>query len=247
MCTASWAPRPDGYTLCFNRDERRTRAPALPPTVREAGTIRFLAPLDGDFGGTWIAVNQFGVSLGLLNRYQAQAAPEPADPRSRGLVILDLIGAPDLSTLARELPRLPLAQHRPFTLVGAAPGQPALLAAWDGSDLTTTRHAAAGLILTSSSVTEPEVARARTGLFAALPRVDGDALEAIHRSHLPARDRRSVCMHRPEAETQSYSRVEVTRSEIALRHEAQAPCLQGPDLRLHLARTGRPAPETSRS
>jgi hypothetical protein len=240
MCTASWAPRPDGYTLCFNRDERRTRAPELPAAVRQAAGVAFLAPLDGDAGGTWIAVNQWGVTLSLLNRYQLSPAPDPPQPRSRGLVILDLITTPDLAAVEAGLGHLPLAQHRPFTLVAAQPGQPALVAGWDGTGLMLTHHQPAGLILTSSSVSEPEVALARRALFAGLPQINGDTLEATHRSHLPERGRRSVCMHRPEAETRSYSRIEVTESAIELRHIAGAPCVTRTGQQLSLPRAGRP-------
>lgn len=250
MCTASWAPRPDGYTFCFNRDERRTRAPALPPAARDADGIAFLAPLDGDFGGTWIAVNQFGITLALLNRYQHAVAPEPREPRSRGLIILDLIAAANLATIETGLRRLPHDQHRPFSLLAIAPGSPAMIAAWNGRALVVTRHANPGLILTSSSVTEPEVALARTATFAALSPVSAESLEAVHRSHRPERGRRSVCMHRPEAETQSYSRIEVTPEGVRMRHIAGSPCLlivpapqqfnAGP-VELHLQRAKRPA------
>ena len=66
MCTVSWLPEPGGFTLCFNRDERRTRGAALPPESRRAGGRAFLAPYDSDHGGTWLAVNDAGLALGLL-------------------------------------------------------------------------------------------------------------------------------------------------------------------------------------
>ncbi len=224
MCTASWAPRPDGYTFCFNRDERRTRAPALPAAVRERDGVSFLAPLDGDFGGTWLAVNQWGLTLALLNRYQPAAAPPPADPRSRGLIILDLIPAPDLAAVDERLRRMPQKHHRPFTLLAIAPGAPVNRFAWDGARLQYDQHAAPGLILTSSAVGEAEVAPARVATFASLPAVTAELLEQAHRSHRPERGPRSVCMHRPEAETQSYSRVDVTADGVTLTHVDRSPC-----------------------
>lgn len=224
MCTVSWLPRSDGYSLWFNRDERLTRAPATAPAVRERGGVTFIAPLDGDFGGTWLAVNRFGLTLGLVNRYRVPEYTPPAAPRSRGLLPLDLINAATRAEALRRLPDLPLTDTQPFTLLVAAPGSGIALAAWDGGTLGITEHEAAGLVLTSSSVTEPEVAAARQRTFAALGEPTAAALTAIHRSHLPERGRLSICMHREDAETQSFSRVAVGPDRIVFDHVPDAPC-----------------------
>ena len=236
MCTASWAPGPDGYSFCFNRDERRTRAPALPPAERTHDGVHFLAPLDGDFGGTWIAVTTHGLTFGLLNRYQDEAVAEPEDLRSRGLLIPELVTAPDLMAVASRLEALDITRYRPFSLIAVAPGHPALVGAWDGRTLRLQRHRQAGLLLTSSAVDQPEVAEARTRTFAALAEVTPAALESAHRSHWPERGARSVCMHRPDAQTQSYSRVLVTPQLVALHHTASAPCERTGPVSLQLPR-----------
>ena len=67
MCTVTWTRRPDGYSVFFNRDELRSRKEALPPRVHDDGTVSYVAPEDGDFGGTWLSVNGAGVTIGLLN------------------------------------------------------------------------------------------------------------------------------------------------------------------------------------
>ena len=56
MCTVSWIHQGPGYQLFCNRDEKHTRRPASKPQLLTRGGVRFLAPIDGDFGGTWIAV-----------------------------------------------------------------------------------------------------------------------------------------------------------------------------------------------
>src|SRR5262245_8061057 len=76
--TVSWTPTREGYALRFNRDERRTRGPGLPPGMMEGDGVRFLAPTDADAGGTWIGVNQFGLTVGLLNRYH-EAPHDPGE------------------------------------------------------------------------------------------------------------------------------------------------------------------------
>lgn len=242
MCTVSWLPSSDGYTLCFNRDERFTRAPAEPPAVRVRDGVRFLAPLDGDAGGTWFAVNEFGLSFGLLNRYQVSGYQPAAAPRSRGLLVLDLASAPTLpDALVRLTPYL-LSLTQPFTLIIAEPGQPAGITTWDGGVLSTALQAEPGLLRTSSSVTEPEVAESRRALFAASAPYTAESLAALHRSHLPERGRRSVCMHREDAETQSYSEAIVGRESISLRHVPDAPCRGRPLPLLTLSRRLLPCP-----
>ena len=67
MCTVSWLHSPNGYHLLCNRDEKRTRSSAIAPRISVNGAVQFIAPLDQDFGGTWIATNEFGTSICLLN------------------------------------------------------------------------------------------------------------------------------------------------------------------------------------
>jgi hypothetical protein len=224
MCTVSWLPDSLGYSLCFNRDERFTRAPALPPAVRESAGTRYIAPTDGDFGGTWLASNEFGLTIGILNRYRVPGYLPPAEPRSRGLLPMALIAQPTVTEALSALHALDLRSVQPFALVAVGAGEPVGLAAWDGSALEFSGHRESGLILTSSSVTEPEVAASRRALFAALPEITIDALVALHRSHLPDRGRCSVCMHRDDAETRSFSEVRVTADRICFLHTPDSPC-----------------------
>src|SRR5258707_15575033 len=110
MCTATWIRTRDGYELFFNRDELATRKPALPPAAREREGVRFLAPEDGDAGGTWIGVNERAIAVGLANGTEPEQSLDDFDAgrrpgieiverllwlrtsfRSRGLLVLDLL------------------------------------------------------------------------------------------------------------------------------------------------------------
>src|SRR6516165_11404356 len=97
MCTLSWIYQGAGYHLFCNRDEKHTRRPASKPQLLTRGGMRFLAPIDGDFGGTWIAVNESGLSLALLNRGPASTAQ-----LSRGLIVMNLIALPSLVDVAER-------------------------------------------------------------------------------------------------------------------------------------------------
>ena len=97
VCTVTWLREPSGYRLFFNRDELRSRLEAEPPRRHEGraadgAAVAFLAPVDGDHGGTWIAANEHGVTVGLVNGYRRADASAPADVRSRGLLVRDLAG-----------------------------------------------------------------------------------------------------------------------------------------------------------
>src|SRR5207247_8144580 len=101
MCTVSWLHEPGGYQLLCNRDEKLTRAAALPPRIRERDGVRYVAPVDGDFGGAWIGSNEFGVSICLLT-----GVGEPHGYRSRGLLIPDLLSAMSSMEVSRRVSRL---------------------------------------------------------------------------------------------------------------------------------------------
>jgi hypothetical protein len=63
----SWVYEHDGYHLLCNRDEKKSRASGLGPRVQARHGVQFIAPIDPESGGTWIAVNEFGLSTCLLN------------------------------------------------------------------------------------------------------------------------------------------------------------------------------------
>ena len=75
MCTATWRFDESGYDLLFNRDERRSRSPGEPPRRDESDGICFLAPRDSAAGGTWIGVNDHGVSIFLLTYIMPKFTP----------------------------------------------------------------------------------------------------------------------------------------------------------------------------
>ena len=106
VCTMSWLRDEDGYDLFFNRDEKRARLPAEPPAVRRVGSTAVLAAKDGEAGGSWLAVNEHGLTLALLNGYlgaDAATAPETGQWISRGKLVMDLSDCAVVSELAERL------------------------------------------------------------------------------------------------------------------------------------------------
>jgi hypothetical protein len=216
MCTVSWLHEPGRYHLLCNRDEKRTRGIAEPPRWIERGGARYIAPIDPDGGGSWIAVNDNGLSLCVLN-----GAPRRGE-RSRGLVIPDLIWARSIDDCSFLVAQLDLTPFAPFTLLMLEPGSPAAVATWDGNR-SGIDFAARGP-LTSSSFEPDAVRRERLGEFARRRPYDPTALFHFHASHSGSSPAHAPCMHRPDAATVSFSWITVDRDDIHFRYLPAAPC-----------------------
>lgn len=230
MCTVSWIHTDDGYRLLFNRDEKLTRRPGIPPELREQREVKFIAPLDGDHGGSWIAVNQFGLTLCLLNLYESAPEGEGYQFISRGRLIIDLIDSIDWSGIERRLPAKRLADFQPFTMVALQPERAATVFQWNGIELTKRRDGESSMPLTSSSVDTLSVMNRRREEFERLRNHEGELSIAMlcryHRRHDPVSGAHSVCLHREDAATVSFSSVRVNNGSIEFKYLPDSPCRQ---------------------
>lgn len=231
MCTVSWILHEDGFELFCNRDETRRRAVALPPRPSERDGVAYLAPRDGDAGGTWIAVNELALALCLVNRYPD---PEGGAFVSRGHLVLELADARSADEVAERLQRLEdggAPRYRPFRLLTFEPGAPPLAAAWDGERLLPPDPEPVAPPISSSSYDPAGIGAVRRRLWqeelgrelAGRPPTAGDLLR-FHRSHLPARGPLSPCMHRDDARTVSLTRVRVTPATVEMAYAGGPPC-----------------------
>ena len=232
VCTVTWHDAGDGYQVFFNRDERRERKPALPPEIRRCGDTRVITPLDGEAGGTWIAVNEHGLCVCLVNGFAAAGRSAPDARReytTRGHLPLIAIEHSITSGVSPALHSLDLACFRPFVLVVFATGGAGLVARWSGVSLEIDDGRPAEQPLVSSSFYTDEVRRNRTAVFHALAGShagpDPTPMHlAFHRSHYPTAGPNSPCMHRPEASTVSFSHVQVDSKRLRFRYVPDSPC-----------------------
>ena len=240
MCTVSWVHRQGGYHLLSNRDEKLTRGRAFIPAVIVRGGVRFIAPVDADFGGTWLAANEFGVSICLLNGDAGDESLRATPRRSRGLLVRELAWASSGDECVLWLKQLDLGPFAPFTLLVLEPGRPASLAEWNGNHLTVDPAGDSHMPLTSSSYDAQGVRRFRLSEFArrvgGAGQVDPALLYRFHSSHGSSPDAYSPCMHREDAETVSFSWVVVTQDEIRFLYSPSAPCRPVPAEQQILAR-----------
>jgi len=225
MCTLSFVPESDGYLVGMNRDEQIARGPAVPPE-------RF--PFEGGYaiypresnGGTWIAANSFGVTLALLNWYSVPSrAPKS---RSRGELIPQLIIGEDSASVQDGLAGIELGGVLPFRLFGIFPVEKKVTEwRWDQRMIAfaespwTRRH------WFSSGVSDEEAERNR-GSVCSAPAPDGvptrEWLRTLHRSHENGPGPFSICVHRPNVLSLSYTEVSMRPNALELTYLAGSPC-----------------------
>lgn len=230
MCSLTWLATEDGYELFFNRDESRERLPARPPGLELRDGLEILAPTDADAGGTWLGINAYGLTVGLLNG--KGLAPAPKAPLSRGLLVRGLLDATDTYEVERRLRAMDLTDRRAFRLVALEPGADLSSAEWDGRELRCERLGAEGLPLSSSSLDPDGALENRQRVLGGLREDSGDLsehlLDAFHHSHDPKPSAVSACMHRPDAETVSFTRTRVSATEVELGYSPAPPCRRVP-------------------
>ncbi len=241
MCTLTWLHTEDGFELAFNRDEKRTRGPELAAAQSTADGVRFLAPRDADFGGTWITVNEHGVAVALLNAYTETLGSIRSDRLSRGGLVLSLAGAPSVGDVFARAKATELERYEPFVLTAFEAGETVRVERWDGLELHSLADAEPPLI--SSGVALDRVREHRTALFAAMAEgaetTGSELLSAFHASHAGGPSELSPCMHREDAQTKSSCRVVVSEREVRMIHTPGPPCTTRPSAPLALDRVAR--------
>jgi hypothetical protein len=230
VCTLTVIPWASGAVrIAFNRDESRTRAAGLPPTVRSFGGRSAVLPTDPLSGGTWLAVNDAGLALAVLNGNppgRDRNAPEPS--RSRGEVIPSLLecDSPSAALLACE--RLDYRAFAPFRLVLIGHGLVADVR-WDGREPMVMSRLVGGApqMFTSSGLGDHLVENVRRELFdelfAPAPEAWEAAQHAFHRHRWPGREHLSVNMSRDTARTVSHSVIDLNAVEAVFAYRPDAP------------------------
>jgi Transport and Golgi organisation 2 len=220
MCTVTWLTRDGGYELFCNRDEKLTRGRGLGPRLWYRDGVRFLAPVDGDSGGTWIGVNEHGLAMSLLNGEN----PRGAASRSRGMVIPALMSARSVRDAVQAAAADDWSAYSAFTLLVLQTDEPASVIRWDGGERRIYTEAWDLMPLTSSSFDPQGVAFQRQQEFARLSPTESAALHRFHASHHSEPGPYSVCMHREDARTVSFSHVKVSRAGAEFHYLPDSPC-----------------------
>ncbi len=230
MCTLTFVPTEDGYLVGMNRDELLTRPVALPPKRFQRSGMEMVCPSEPS-GGTWIACNDRGNLLALLN-WNASGSPRLGEKRyTRGLVIPELIGEPDLPAADSHFHQMNLDAVFPFRLVGVSRSERTINEwRWDGvarrkMEFSWARNHWFSSSL-SDSLAEEERGRACEGAAEEPAAGSNGWLRRLHRSHVPRPGPFSVCVHRQDAATVSYTEVRCGASQISMDYLDGNPCLK---------------------
>lgn len=218
----TWWRDEQGYEVFFNRDELKTRSRAIPPEVRSTSEgVRYIAPIDPDAGGTWMLVNEYGLTICLLNRWHESVAM-PGTTRSRGQLVLGFAGAKHASAVIEQLRNTDCSDYKPFTLV-AFDQKNLFGGAWDGKSLFAESPEAP---LTSSSYCFQAVKQARCDRYLKLENNHPDTLQEYQAGD-GEHSANTVRMNRPDAQTWSRSHVSVRPELITWQYLEEMPGLVG--------------------
>ena len=231
MCTLSFLPTDKGFYLLMNRDEQRLRAAGIPPAIHRCDARAAIYPSEPT-GGTWIGSNDRDLTFALINWYsKPQLSTPPAF--SRGMIIPHLLSQRSLDAAGEIFTKLPHSRLNPYRLIGVSLAE-RRLQEWRSYTTDTellpfdweTRH------WFSSGFEETETSRVRAITCQAETADHGaislDSLRQLHSSHLPAKGSSSICMHRPDACTVSFTELSLTHGMATMRHHSGAPC-RAPD------------------
>jgi hypothetical protein len=245
MCTVTFIGHRNGYALGMNRDESLSRPTALPPSIHRTSDHTMLFPSE-KAGGTWIGVNDAGVSFALVNWYAVRARVG-IRPLSRGTVVRAMLTLDTVTAVRRTMSSLNLECINPFRLIAVFPTTRKVAEwRWDLDSVQECQHGWEPATWISSGFDEPGAQRIRHQTFTralALPSAGKLGwLRQLHRSHLPERGPYATCMHRSDAATVSYTEIIVAQNRAEMRYTPGAPCCHRSLPAISLGR-GLPSPQ----
>lgn len=114
MCTVSFVNANGKIIITSNRDEKIIRPNAIEPKTYLLNDKKVIFPKDNKAGGTWYAIDEHSNVLVLLNGAEEKHVLKDSYRKSRGLIVLDLIGS---ESPLEAWKAIDLDHIEPFTLV----------------------------------------------------------------------------------------------------------------------------------
>ena len=240
MCTLSVVTHDDGYYLAMNRDELVSRGAAAPPAQFDLGESRAVYPRD-IAGGTWIAANNHGIAFALLN-WNDVPQSGAGKQRSRGCVIPNLIRLSPSHEVKAAFDRLELKGVLPFRLIGVFPGEKIIWEwRWNHEKLESEPHQWERCHWFSSGLSDEQAALHRHAVCQnSWTEEDAGSLpwlRRLHASHVNGPGPFSLCVHRENVSTLSYTELICTALKVECNYFAGSPCtMPGIDSSVEIAR-----------
>jgi hypothetical protein len=221
VCTVSIVPGASGFRMVCNRDELRTRPVALPPRLHRTQSVTAVWPVDPKSGGTWVAANDAGLAVALLNRTAPAGHWRSAPGVSRGTIIPRLSASTSLSDALDRALALRIGEMDAFTLVVVEGSSVGTVTSIGGRLSLRTVRLRAPVVFTSSSLGDCVVQEPRSKLFQRLVECSQDPFTGqaqFHRHRWPLRPEISIEMSRADASTVSRTIVDVLPNKFTLRY-----------------------------
>jgi len=212
----------------------------MPPERRTCGDRQAIMPIDPVSAGTWVAANDAGLVLTLLN-FNPKRPPTDRDV-SRGGVVTTLAACATLDDVLLSLQKINRERMMPFRLV-VCDGE--RLVAWCSIDPQESVRAIRlkqeqPVMFTSSGLgdhlVEPPRRALFDGWFSGSSETRFQEQDAFHRHRWEDGRHLSVCMERDEARTVSLTTTTVTPGRIAMAYHANRPDLPAKDIVAELPR-----------
>jgi Transport and Golgi organisation 2 len=236
-----------GYKLACNRDQPPNHPADQMPTQRTVDQRTVLMPANSTGEGSWIAVNDAGVSMVMLNSRPEGAEAQTRRSRSPDTIIAGLLSATSARGAAELALKLNPADYEPFRLIIT-----------DGLDViqvrSNTQHIEFTIVgmleegpflFASSPMGDHLVEAARWELFSEMFNCDPadwpSRQQQFHNHRWPDRPEQSVDAFSEDARTCNWTVIGAETHTVSMWHHANAPHQPGREARLQMTRSAIPA------
>jgi len=219
MCTVTIVPTNRQTVITMSRDELIEREEDAPILLNLSDDIRAWYPVDSVSGGTWCGINNYGLVLTILNRYQET---NPHASVSRGKIISTLLIHTNIQSCLNTLEKLHLIDFMPFSLL-LVQGCVLIKVVWNGVEMDVVVESyAKPFFITSSSIELESVTAWRKREFDNLiftnMNISPQLLMNFHTTSSKDNPSYSVNMSRKGRHTKSITQFVVDNESINVEH-----------------------------
>jgi uncharacterized protein with NRDE domain len=220
MCTVSFVNANGKIIITSNRDEKIIRPEAIEPKTYALNSKKVLFPKDPKAGGTWFAVDEYSNIVVLLNGANEKHDMSKKFGKSRGLIVLELVGSESPLTAWESID---LKDIEPFTLVLYENNQLYQLQ-WNSHFKTALQLDTNQNYIWSSSTLYPAAIREKraawfTTFLDTIPEVDAEELLHFHRYTETENHENGLVINRNnELKTLSITQAILNQNKVELFH-----------------------------
>lgn len=253
MCTVTYYPTGDGYMLFFNRDESRARPLCKSPRKTNSGKIEVIYPTDTASHGTWLAVNQIGITLCQLNALDYRNRYNTHGEKSRARIVKKLLSCHSEEDIRTTFNLLNVNHYSGFELIAIIPRpdrEPKILHwIWNGKILQSYHNHSGPQLWSTSPLPLDEIKVYRKNLWTELqvknPVITWDVLKSFHCNEGEKPTERSLAMKSDSIKTINISGILVSPDTVKFEYLDGSPWKNPASLELSMPRVIAPQISTT--